>query len=142
MGASIAIRRDNTFYALEGYYTNQGFWKQANFVKRMPPSRLGVSQLAPEAPYFARDAEGRLDCGSPGSKQAFKSMLDSETTYPTLHLEDLFNLGVDMAWYDAQIVQTMDCATGPITSRICELHVCVLDNDCKPGLAVIPNFWY
>jgi hypothetical protein len=66
MGASIAIRRGNTFYALEGYYINQGFWRQANFVKRMPPSRLGASQLAPEAPYFACDAEGRLDCESPG----------------------------------------------------------------------------
>jgi hypothetical protein len=75
-------------------------------------------------------------------KQAFKSMLDSGTTYPTLHQEDLFNLGVDMAWYDAQTVQTMDCATGPITSRIYELHVCVLDNDCKqlvePNDAVYP----
>jgi len=142
MGASIAIRRSNTFYALEGYYINQGFWKQANFVKRMPPSRLGASQLTPESPYFARDTEGRLDCGSPGLKLAFKPMLNSGTTYPTLHQEDLFNLGFDMAWYDAQTVQTMDCATGPITSRIYALYVCFLDNDCKqlvePNDAVYP----
>jgi hypothetical protein len=79
MGTSIAIRRGNTFYALEGYYINQGFWKHTNFVRRMPPFRLGASQLTPESPYFARDTEGRLDCGSPGLKLAFKSMLNSGT---------------------------------------------------------------
>jgi hypothetical protein len=143
MGASVALKRSNTFYALEGYYVNQGFWKQANFVSRLPLEIIGQTQLTREEPYFTRDAQGRVDCGSVGPRLAFKSMLDSGATYPTLHQEDLFNLGVDSLWYAAQTIQTFQAAAGPVTTRIYELYVCVLDNNCKQLVnskdAVYPN---
>lgn len=139
---SVGLKRSNTFYALEGYYVNQGFWKQANFVSRLRRDIIGQTQLTQEDPYFTRDAEGRVDCGSVGPKLAFKSMLDSGATYPTLHQEDLFNLGVDSLWYAAQTIQTFTAAAGPVTTRIYELYVCVLDNNCKqlvnPKDAVYP----
>ncbi len=142
MGASVALKRSNTFYALEGYYVTQGFWKQASYVSRMPPGILGDTSLVPEDPYFFRDADGKVDCGSAGPKLAFKSMLDSGATYPTLHQEDLMHLGVDPVWYAAQTVQSFDAANGSITSRMYELYVCVLDSNAKqlvnPNDAVWP----
>jgi len=51
-------------------------------------------------------------------------------------------LEVDPAWYAAQTVQSFDAANGPVTSRIYELYVCVLDHNGKqlvdPNDAVWP----
>lgn len=131
MGASVALKRSHIFHAMEGYYVTQGFWKQANYVSRLSPHIRGVTDLVPEDRYFARDSAGKVDCGSAGPKLAFKSMLDSGATYPTLHQEDLMNLEVDPAWYAAQTVQSFEAANGSVTSRMYELYVCVLDDNAK-----------
>ena len=142
MGASVALKRSNEFYALEGYYVTQGFWKQANFVSRLSGGTLGPHQLVPEDRCFVRDAQGRVDCGSAGPKLSFRSMLDSGATYPTLHIEDLLALGIDIAWYAAQTVQTMNSANGTVTCRVYEMFVCVLDDQGRqlvdPNDAVWP----
>jgi hypothetical protein len=108
----------------------------------MSPHILGDTDLVPEDRYFARDSAGKVDCGSAGPKLAFKLMLGSGATYPTLHQEDLVNWGVDPTWYAAQTVQSFDSANGSVTSRIYELYVCVLDDNAKhlvdPNDAVWP----
>jgi hypothetical protein len=97
----------------------------------MSPHILKDTDFVPEDRHFTRDSAGKVDCGSAGPKLAFKSMLDSGATYPTLHQEGLMNLGVDPTWYAAQIVQNFDSANGSVTSRFYELYGCVLDDNAK-----------
>jgi hypothetical protein len=129
--ASVTLHRGDTFSALEPYHVTQGFWKRTNFVYRMPQLLTGNSVPTPEEQDHLRDSEGRVYCGDAGPKLAFRSLLDSGATYPTLHAEDLIKLGVDIHWYPAQSIQTMHAPTGMISSRIYELYVSVLDDEGK-----------
>jgi len=127
LGGSVGLQRGNGNFALQLYNINQGFWKQSGFVSRLSRETLGPTQMRDGGPQFIRDEQGRVDCGSPGPKLTFRSLLDSGATYPTLHAEDLIALGIDIFWYPAQSVQTMTTANGSINSRLYELFVCVLD---------------
>jgi len=125
--ASVALKRSDVLSPLECYFVTQGFWKRAKFVHRMPA--LSHALPTPEEPFFFRDVEGRVYCGEAGPKLGFRSILDSGATYPTLHTDDLVNLGVDINYYPAQSIQTMHSPTGPVSSRIYELCVSVLDDE-------------
>jgi hypothetical protein len=66
-----------------------------------------------------------------GPKQAFRSMLDSGATYPSLYREDFHKLMIDEHNYAAQSVEILNTANGVLRSRLFELFVCVLDEQQK-----------
>ena len=138
--ASCALPREDEWTSLGPYHVNQGFWKREGWVARMPALRFA----APPPEMFLIDPQGRVDAGNPGPKLTFRSLLDSGATFPSLHTEDLVNLGIDANFYAAQSIQRMSTANGIIHSRIYEMLVCVLDDAGKhlvdPNNAMWPDF--
>ena len=91
-----------------------------------------VSPLEPNFQKFKVDGLGWvMNCQDAGPRHAFRSLLDSGATYPSLYRADLQKLAIDENMYACQAVQEMSTANGRVTSRIFELFVCVLDNDNK-----------
>jgi hypothetical protein len=127
---SVTLSRNHEINPLQLFHVVQGFWKRANYVKRMDILTSSMPVMpSPEDQIYMRDMEGNVDCGNVGPRIAFKTLLDSGATYPTLHNEDLLSLGVNPLFYGAQSVQSMLSASGVFTTRIYELWVSVLNNE-------------
>lgn len=142
MLASVALQREENATSMGTYYAIQGFWKRAGFVRRM--AQTATALPSPNEPLYNRDPNDptRVDCQNDGPRLAFRSLLDSGATFPSLHTEDLISLGIDGQMYGAQCVDLMNTAAGPARARVFEMFVCVLDNDGRqlidPNNAVYP----
>ncbi len=131
MKPSVALTRGDSWSTLALYHIIEGFWKRSGYVSRMP--QTVTAGLSNREPFFKRDPTdiSRVDCQQDGPRLAFRSLLDSGATYPTLHTEDLKMLGIDGNEYGAQSVETLMTANGPIFTRLFELFVSVLDENGK-----------
>ena len=118
----VALHRDENYTDLGHYRIMQGYWKRQGWVMRMPQL-----QHATEWPS-AKDRHGNVNTQTEGPKLAFRSLLDSGATFPTLHTEDLLKVGVDKQQYACQSVTALSTAAGIVKTRIFELYVCVLDH--------------
>jgi len=127
MMKSLSLDRKDSWTNLGPYYLNQGYWKRAGWVRRMP--QMANSSISFLEPTFRRLPDGRVACQEPGPKQCFRSLLDSGATYPSLYREDLQKLAIDETNYACQAVATMKTANGIVNARIFELFVCVLDDN-------------
>jgi hypothetical protein len=127
--ASVALIRDPSWNALAPYYINQGFWKRNGFVNRIP----SIAHIGPatQDALFTRNEKGEVYCQDPAPPLAFRTLLDSGATFPSLHTEDLERLGIDCVNYGAQSLDQVTTASGNVMSRIYEMFVCVLDNNNK-----------
>jgi hypothetical protein len=129
MLGSLALHRGDAHSNLGCWYITQGYWKRSGWVMRM----AGTSDTTPSAfePYFQKQADGSVFCQEAGPKQAFRSILDSGATYPSLYQEDFQKLMIDEANYAAQSVERLGTPNGDMYSRLFELFVSVLGKDQK-----------
>lgn len=125
MSGSLALSRSDSWSNLGCWYVTQGFWKRGDWVNRIEKS--GNFEPAPQEANFQKLPDGRVFCQDYGPKQAFRSMLDSGATYPSLHTSDFQKLFIDEENYAAQSVTALNTANGLVTRRCFELFVCVLD---------------
>lgn len=125
MFGSLALHRIPSYTNLGAWHITQGFWKRAGWVMRMaasfgaPPSQM--------EPNFLRNTDGSVFCQTNGPKQAFRSVLDSGATFPSLYKDDFQKLMIDEQNYAAQSVEVLSTANGIVYARLFELFVCVLD---------------
>ncbi|KAG0645695.1 hypothetical protein D0Z07_8766 [Hyphodiscus hymeniophilus] len=126
MFGSTALHRIDSYSNLGAWHVTQGFWKRSGWVNRMS----GTAKIAPSAlePRFQKLPDGKVYCQDAGPKQAFRSVLDSGATYPSLHASDFQKLMIDESNYAAQSVETLNSANGVMYSRLFELFVAVLDD--------------
>lgn len=126
---SAALQREQAWSNLGCYNVNQGFWKRANFVRRM--TALALSPPAANEANFLRDPldPEAVDCQSDGPRLSYWTLLDSGATFPSLYSEDLLALGINKDLYGAQCVDVVVTATGEQPVRIWELFVSVLDGN-------------
>ena len=78
--------------------------------------------------------DGKVDCGGPGPRLIFRTLLDSGAAYPSLYEQDLWALGIYPAHYGAQSVVQMTTANGVTYRRVFEMHVEIAGN---PGTAIV-----
>lgn len=109
MSGSLALSQFDGFTNLGPWYLMQGFWKRSGRVNRIA-SRTGSRPAAHVA--FSKLPDGRVFCQDAGPKQAFRSMIDSGATYPSLHTEDLQKLMIDKQNYATQNAQVLSMANG------------------------------
>jgi hypothetical protein len=76
-----------------------------------------------------QNEKGEVNAQLEGPKLAFRSLLDSGATFPTLHTEDFLRLSIYPTQYACQSVNAMKTAAGVVNARVYELFVCVLDNN-------------
>ena len=127
MLGSVALHRLDSYTNLGAWHVTQGFWKRSKWVRRMKATaNVALSHLEP---MFEKQADGRVFCQDAGPKQAFRSILDSGATYPSLYQADFQKLMIDEHNYAAQSVETLDTPNGVMYSRLFELFVCVLDGN-------------
>jgi len=126
MMATATLDRAQTWSNLGPYHIQQGFWKRYDYVNRMPTM---IHSVPVEFEREFWSDRGRVACQDPGPNLAFRSLLDTGSTYPSLYREDFERLAIDDRRYSCQAVQILNTANGPVTSRIFELFVSVLDNN-------------
>lgn len=129
MLGSMGLHRAANYTNLGAWHITQGFWKRSGWVMRM--AATGPATPSPMEPSFLRNADGSVYCQNVGPKQAFRSVLDSGATYPSLYREDFQKLMIDDQNYAAQSVETLNTANGVVYARLFELFVCVLDEQQK-----------
>ncbi len=66
---------------------------------------------------------GMVNCGTPGPKMLYRSLLDSGATYPSLYPRDFRELGVYPHDYPAQSLTNLMTANGEVMEWVYELHV-------------------
>jgi hypothetical protein len=125
MLGSLALHRIQNYTNLGAWHINQGFWKRAGWVMRMAAT-FGAEPSLLE-PNFLRATDGSVYCQESGPKQAFRSILDSGATFPSLYKADFAKLMIDEQNYAAQSVEVLNTANGVIYGRLYELFVSVLD---------------
>lgn len=126
---SLPLPRSDEWTALGQWYIIQGFWKRSGWVNRVPEA--AKTSISPMDPYFWKATDGRVFCQEAGPKQAFRSLLDSGATYPSLYTADFQKLLIDEQNYACQSVASCNTANGTVNARLFELFVCVLDNEQK-----------
>ncbi|KAH8803299.1 hypothetical protein F5884DRAFT_756586 [Xylogone sp. PMI_703] len=119
--------RSNNVDGMGCYYINQGFWKRADYVARLPG--MNEYPLVPNAGKFSTLPDGRVFCQDEGPKLSFRCMLDSGANHPLLIEKDIEALGIDPEYYAAQSLISYCTPNGDIISRVYELFVYVLDEN-------------
>ncbi|KAA6410682.1 MAG: hypothetical protein FRX48_06105 [Lasallia pustulata] len=111
------------------FYIKQGFWKRSHMVHRAIDPR-DLIHLPPTAvaANIITTPDGKVDCGGPGPRLIFRSMLDSGSSYPSLYEEDLWALGIYPDHYGAQSVSFVSTANGTVLRRVYEMHVEIAGN--------------
>ncbi|RFU32798.1 hypothetical protein B7463_g3560, partial [Scytalidium lignicola] len=122
------IKRDG----LGAYWINQGFWKRADWVARLP----GMAHFAEaaEASNFAQRPNGTVYCQSEGPKLSFRCLFDSGANHPLLMPDDFKVLGVDKDNYAAQSLVWYNTPSGDMVSRVYEMFISVLDEN---GISIV-----
>lgn len=140
------LSREVLGHGLGQYFIQQSYQKRAGWVMRMPetdPELFGQSQIPEHLNQdFLKSPDGRIYCQQEGPCLAFRSLLDSGATLPSLYSADFLDLGIDPQLYSAQTIEILGTANGTVESRSYELHVFVLDENLgslvDPANAVWP----
>lgn len=105
-------------------------------VHRMPTTDYSLNQHYPPANQatIITTPDGKVNCGGPGPRLVFNTMLDSGASYPSLYEQDFWALGIHPGYYGAQSVVRSATANGIVHSRCYELHVEIAGN---PGTDII-----
>lgn len=139
MAPSVSLTRSSVWSNMEPYFVKQAFWKRFGMVARLPQ---GLRRPEPNPSEPSVNA-GTVDCQANGPMLAFRTLLDSGATYPSLPLADFASLGIDITNYGAQTITQVQHAVGVTPMRIFELGCQILDNKNKslvyPNDAVYPS---
>jgi len=129
MMSTAELDRESSWTNLGPYYIQQGYWKRSGWVTRMPT--MANASPSPQEPLLAKRTLHKTKwvyhCQDVGPKIAFRSILDSGATYPTLFKDDISKLGINETFYGCQSVGRAITANGIVMNRIYELFVCILD---------------
>ncbi|CZT44743.1 uncharacterized protein RSE6_04959 [Rhynchosporium secalis] len=129
--SSVGLEREENWTALGGFYVNQGYWKRAGWVSRMKQTApLEPALVSVQFEEHPRDPD-LVNCQAEGPRLSYRSILDSGATFPSLHEEDFYSLGINTNFYAAQSVTCLETANGEAATRLFELFVCVLDDEGK-----------
>jgi hypothetical protein len=136
----VALQRGPGSFGLESYFVNQGFWKRAGFVSRMPMT--AGNRAAPQEQLFQVNEQDQVFCqNNQGPLLVFRTLLDSGATFPSLPQADFASLGIDLLNYGAQSITTILHTTGVSHVRVYEMSVCVTDNECRNLVIVDDAVW-
>lgn len=104
-------------------------------VHRMPTTNYSLRMhLPPRDAQIITTPDGQVDCGGPGPRLIFRSLLDSGASYPSLYQQDLWALGIHPGHYGAQTVINTATANGMSYRRVYEMHIEIAGN---PGTDIV-----
>lgn len=127
------LARDVLSSGLGHYYVSQCFMKRSGYVMRLEQHGDG-EQLQPPAQItdaWLNTPAGEVFCQQVGPRIAFRSLLDSGASMPSLMSYDLTLLGIDRKHYACQSIVPLMTAMGIKNSCMYELHVTVLDEQLR-----------
>lgn len=111
------------------FYVHMGYWKREGLVTRMPQTSYTAGMRHDHQTGPEPGPQDVVNCGPVGPKLAFRSLLDSGATYPSLYASDFRSLGVYPNFYPAQSLADVLTANGKITERVYEMHVQLVDDN-------------